>query len=107
MNRELVRSVLTTHGHATMEASGGADALKVMRAERPDVVLADVVMPGMDGYELARAIRADDELRTVPVLFYTAKYLETELRPFATSVGVDHIVQKRGNLSELVAAVDD
>jgi signal transduction histidine kinase/ActR/RegA family two-component response regulator len=107
MNRELVRLVLTSRGHVTMEAGGGAEALQVMRAERPDVVLADVVMPGMDGYELARAIRADDELRTVPVLFYTAKYLETELKPFASAVGVDHIVQKRGNLSELVAAVDD
>ncbi|MDT4937574.1 MAG: hypothetical protein QOG80_1245 [Pseudonocardiales bacterium] len=107
VNRDLVRTVLTYHGHQALEASGGAEALEVLQDEHPDLVIADVVMPGMDGYELARAIRANPAIRTIPVLFYTANYVEAEIRPIAAAVGVERVVTKSGDLTQLIAAIED
>jgi len=107
VNRDLVRTVLAYHGHETIEAPGGHEALELLRDHRPDLVIADVLMPGMDGYELARNIRADSDIRTIPVLFYTANYVEEEIRSIAAAVGVDRIVTKGGDLTELLNAIDD
>ncbi|MDT4892482.1 MAG: hypothetical protein QOE97_1517 [Pseudonocardiales bacterium] len=107
VNRDLVRTVLGYQGHRTIEAPGGVEALELLRRERPDVVVADVLMPGMDGYELARAIRADPAINDIPVLFYTANYVESEIRSIAASVGVERVVRKSGDLTELVDAIDD
>lgn len=107
VNRDLVRTVLGYQGHATIEAASGSEALQVLHDHKPDLVVSDVLMPGMDGYELARAIRADALIRDVPVLFYTANYVESEIRPIAAAVGVDRIVSKSGDLTELVQAIDD
>ena len=107
VNRDLVRTVLGYQGHETIEASGGNEALQLLRERRPDLVVADVLMPGMDGYELARTIRSDPALRTIPMLFYTANYVESEIRPIADAVGVERIVSKSGDLTELMQAIDD
>jgi signal transduction histidine kinase/DNA-binding NarL/FixJ family response regulator len=107
VNRDLVRTVLGYHGHVTVEADGGPEALQILRDAPPDIVVADVLMPGMDGYQLARAIRADPVTNAIPVLFYTANYVEEEIRPIATAVGVDRIVAKSGDLTELIQAIDD
>ncbi|HLY32919.1 MAG TPA: response regulator, partial [Jatrophihabitantaceae bacterium] len=107
VNRDLVRTVLAYHGHETIEAATGTEALKLLRERPPDLVIADVVMPEMDGYELARAIRAEETTREIPVLFYTANYVEEEIGSIAAAVGVDRIVTKGGDLTELLEAVDN
>lgn len=107
VNRDLVATVLGYHGHQTLEAESGPDALDILQAERPDLLIVDVLMPGMDGYELARAIRADQATRDLPVVFYTANYVEEEIRQIASAVGVDRIVTKSGDLSELLDAIND
>jgi signal transduction histidine kinase len=110
--RGLVRSVLSAHGYRTVEASGGAAALEILRRERPDVVLADVIMPGTDGYQLARIIRADDEFRGIPVLFYTPDYLQSQLAPLAALTS-GHVAPPpanaaaNGGIDELLAAIED
>ena len=107
VNRDLVRTVLGYYGHVTLEAGDGAEALVLLARERPDLVLTDVVMPGMDGYQLARAIRSDPASQGVPVLFYTANYLTQESHPNAAAHGVTRIVPKTGDLTALIEAVDD
>ena len=56
----------------------GAEALAVLRRERPDLVISDILMPTMDGYELLRQLRADPAISQTPVIFYTAHYHEKE-----------------------------
>jgi CheY-like chemotaxis protein len=107
VNRELVRTVLGYYGHDTLEAGDGAEALALLRRQHPDLVLTDVVMPGMTGYELARAIRSDPASRGIPVLFYTASYLAEEARPIAAAHGVSRITSKTGDLAALIEAVQD
>ena len=108
VNRELVRTVLGYYGHDTLEAGDGAEALALLRHRQPDLVLADVVMHGMDGYQLARAIRSDPAGRGTPVLFYTpSSFLAAEDRPIAAAHGVRPIASKTGDLAALIEAVQD
>jgi signal transduction histidine kinase len=107
VNRDLVRTVLGYHGYDVVEARDGFEAVSMLSGMHPDLVVADVLMPGMDGYQLARAIRADPQTRNIPVVFYTANYVESEIGDIARAVGVERIVTKSGDLSELLDAVHD
>ena len=106
-NRDLVRTVLAGHGYDVREADGGAAALEALRDSPADLVLTDVWMPGMDGFELARAIRADSAGKVVPVIIYTAHYLAARVLADAEAAGVQRVVTKTGDLGELLDAVAD
>jgi CheY-like chemotaxis protein len=71
-NQQLVSYLLRGFGHEPLLASGGAEGVELARAERPDLVLLDLHMPGMDGYETAARIRAHPELEATPVVAVTA-----------------------------------
>jgi CheY-like chemotaxis protein len=69
--RSLVQIYLLAHGWEFVEAQDGAEGLEKVRAVRPDVVISDVKMPVMDGFELCAAIRSDPSLRDIPVVLLT------------------------------------
>ncbi len=79
-NREFLVTLLGYAGHRLLQAADGAEALAIVRAEHPDLVIADILMPTMDGYEFVRRIRADPAIAATPVIFYTAHYHEREAR---------------------------
>ena len=84
--------------------SDGHTALAAARARRPDLVLTDVMMPGLDGFELVRALRADPELRTVPVIVLSARAGE-EPHAEGMDVGADDYLVKPFNAQELLSRV--
>ncbi|HIE09534.1 MAG TPA: response regulator [Armatimonadetes bacterium] len=72
---EIVRAIRTNlelEGYEVLEAYNGPDALKIARSERPDLVVLDVLMPEMDGWQVLREIRGDKELKDTPVVLLTA-----------------------------------
>ena len=69
----LCRVNLEFEGYEVIEAADGETAMEQVRAHRPDVVLLDVMMPRMDGWQVLQAIKSDDELRSIPVVMLTAK----------------------------------
>ena len=71
-NRELLRDLLEAKGHSVVEAESGQQALEMVAAGRPDVVLLDVMMPGMDGFEVCRRLKGNPETAPIPVLMVTA-----------------------------------
>lgn len=85
--RYLLRVLLQGSGYRVTEASDGAQALELARRELPDVVISDVAMPGLDGFELCRAWMRDPALRQVPFVFYSATYLEPAHERFALNLG--------------------
>ena len=87
-NRQVLMALLKHLGHRLVEASDGSEGLAAVRAERPDLVITDVLMPVMDGYEFVRQLRLDAATRTMPVVFYTAHYGAREARQLAKSSGV-------------------
>jgi PAS domain S-box-containing protein len=107
-NRDIVRMLLGYRGHDVIEAHDGADALRLAHLHHPDVVVSDVLMPGIDGLELVHRLRTDDDelAAQAPVIFYTANYLEPETRPIAEACGVSQVVLRSQDPHELLDAVD-
>jgi two-component system OmpR family response regulator len=89
--REIVLMSLSLDGDLSVDAcDGGECALRQMRAARPDLVMLDVMMPGMDGPAILALMRADAELRDIPVIFMTAKTSSSEVARFRelSAIGV-------------------
>ena len=104
MNVKLLEGVLAGHGFAVITAPSGAIALERVRDEQPDLVLLDVVMPEMSGYEVCRRLRADEATRLLPIVMVTALDPTTE-RVKGIEVGADDFLTKPINQPELLARV--
>ena len=104
MNVKLLEGVLAGHGYAVITAPSGAIALERVRTALPDLVLLDVVMPEMSGYEVCRRLRAEDATRLLPVVMVTALDPVTE-RVKGIEVGADDFLTKPINQPELLARV--
>lgn len=107
LNRKVLVTLLGYRGHRLLEASDGAEALALVRAERPDLVIADVLMPTMDGYELVRQLRADPAIAHTRVIFCTAYYHEREARSLAEACGVAHVLFKPCEPEVVLSVVDE
>ena len=104
-NREFLVLLLREQGHRVLEAGNGREGLELVRAERPDLVVTDVLMPVMDGYEFVRQLRLDPDNRDIPVLFYTASYSEREARGRALASGIPCILRKAASPEEVLRIV--
>ena len=104
-NRELLVTLLKYQGHRLLEAADGAKGLALSRAEHPDLVITDVLMPIMDGYALVRELRLDPATQSIPVVFYTAHYGEREARALALSSGVSYVLTKPAEPEEVLKIV--
>ena len=96
---------LTSHGYSVVTAVSGADALRQMLLQRPSLLITDIMMPEMDGYELVAALRRDDKLSDLPVIMLTARTSEDDMVHGYTS-GTDLYLTKPFDPAELVAFVE-
>jgi adenylate cyclase len=102
-NLRLLDAVLSPRGYTVLTASDGQQALEVLRDRPVDLVLLDIVMPGMDGHEVCRRIRADERHAFVPVVMITASGSQERLESLES--GADDFVQKPFDQAELLARV--
>ena len=102
-NVRLLEAVLSPKGFRVAKASSGEEALDVLSKEHPDVVLLDILMPGMDGYEVCRRIREDPGTAFLPVIMITASGEQEKIR--AIESGADDFVNKPFDQAELLARV--
>ncbi len=105
-NRALVVTLIGHGGHQALEASDGAEALALVRAERPQLVISDILMPTMDGYEFVRQLRADADIAHTQVVFYSAHYRELEARNLALACGVTQVLIKPCEPQDILEAID-
>lgn len=103
-NVKLLADLLAVKGYTVLTAPNGADALTKVACEHPDLVLLDIMMPGIDGYEVCRAIRADPSLGILPVIMVTALDPGRE-RIRGLEAGADDFLTKPVNPAELLARV--
>ena len=104
MNVKLLADVLGAKGYATVTASSGAEALVKLETEKPDLMLLDVMMPGMSGYEVCQAIRANPAHSMLPIVLVTALDPAQE-RAKGLEAGADDFLSKPVNQAELMARV--
>jgi PAS domain S-box-containing protein len=106
IDRRLLVAILRSGGHATLEASDGADALRALASHAVDLIISDVLMPSIDGYELVRRIRDQPALARIPVIFYTATYHAREAQRLAAQCGVAAVLTKPSTPDVILAAVN-
>ena len=100
--REGLAEVLEGEGYQTLTARDGNEALDMFFREKPDFVCLDIMMPGVDGYEVCRRIRRDDE--TVPVIFISAKSEEID-KVVGLELGADDFIMKPFGVREVIARI--
>ncbi len=101
---ELIKFNLETNGFKVISANDGNDALKLAKNEVPQLVLLDLMLPGMDGYDVCREIRRDQSISTMPVIMITAKGEELD-KILGLELGADDYITKPFSVRELVARV--
>jgi diguanylate cyclase (GGDEF)-like protein len=100
-------TLLGNFGYRLLEASDGIQAMEMARAELPDLIITDILMPNMDGFTLVRRLRAEPLLMGVPVIFQTASYDVTEIHKLAHASGIEHILRKPAEPQEILRAVNE
>lgn len=91
--RELITFTLKYAGHEVLQATNGEEALHLARQSPPDLILMDVRMPKMTGYEACRHMKADDGLKDIPVVFLSAKGQDTEIQTGLEVGATDYILK--------------
>ena len=104
--RRLVEIHLRHAGHRVTTACDGNDALAKLRAERPDLILSDVIMPHMDGFELLRRLKADPEMASIPVVLLTVKALNEDIFT-GWQGGAHYYLTKPFSPGDLMAVVNE
>lgn len=102
---EILTRMLAREGYACLSASGGAAALQTLQEQPVDVILLDVMMPGMDGLQVCERLRQNEALRTIPVILLTAKD-DMETRGQGMALGVSEYLTKPINKRELFTRID-
>ncbi len=102
--RRVTQRLLKREGYRVTLASDGLDALEKLQEEKPTVVLSDIEMPRMDGFDLARNIRSDPRLRDLPIIMITSR-IAGKHREHAKELGVDHYLGKPYSEEELLGLV--
>ena len=106
INRQFLVSLLGYGGHTVLEAAGGEEGLEIVRQSHPDLVITDIKMPKMDGYQFVDRLRQEEGIAATPVIFYTASYHEREARGVAESYGVIDIITKPSEPEEILKKVN-
>lgn len=101
---ELIRYNLEASGYSTLEAYNGLDGLKLAKEEAPDLVLLDLMLPGMDGLEVCKRLRSDDKLKNIPLIMLTAKSEEID-KILGLELGADDYITKPFSVRELTTRV--
>jgi response regulator RpfG family c-di-GMP phosphodiesterase len=107
VQQKLTRIRLEQCGFIVTTANNGAQALRAAREIQPDLIISDVLMPELDGFELCRAVRDDAELRRTPVILLSSSYVSAEDRRLATGTGATWYLERTPDLARMITAAED
>ena len=102
----LLEATLKFKGYRVMTARNGVEALEVIQKERPALIITDILMPKMDGFNLVHRLRIKPETRTIPVVFLSATYVAPEDKMFAHSIGVNRFIEKPVDLVAFLPIIE-
>jgi len=103
-NLQILHDLLTSEGYQIIEAQDGEEGIRAAAAERPDLILMDIQLPRLDGYEATRRIKADPALRAIPIIVVTSYSLSGD-EAKARAAGCDDFVPKPYSRRQLMAKI--
>lgn len=103
---KLLEATLTFKGHRVVTARNGEEALEAIERERPSLVITDILMPKMDGFNLVHRLRINPETRDIPVVFLSATYVAPEDKAFALTIGVTRFIEKPVAMDKFVPLIE-
>ena len=101
----LLDTTLKFKGYRVVTARDGQEALDIIQREPPALIVTDILMPKIDGFNLVHKLRIDPETRKIPVIFLSATYVAPEDKAFAVDIGVTHFIEKPVDLDEFLPLV--
>ena len=104
---ELLSATLKFKGYRVVTAQNGEEALDAIAKEQPALIITDILMPKMDGFNLVHRLRLNEATRDIPVIFLTATYVAPEDKEFALTIGVSRFLEKPVNLEEFFPLIED
>lgn len=104
-NRELLAFILRSLGHEVLTAEEGGSAIRIAEETKPDLVIVDILMPGVDGYETARLIRAHPDLAGVPLIAASVSPAVSEAK--SRAAGFDRFLRFPVEVADFIAIVDE
>ena len=104
---KLLDATLTFKGYRVVTAHNGRDALEIVQLKRPAIVIADIMMPKLDGFGLVHRIRINPETRDIPVVFITATYISPADLEFALNIGATRFLQKPVDLEKFLVVIEE
>jgi len=102
----LLDAALKFKGYRVMTARNGEDALAIIQKEHPALIIADILMPKMDGFSLVHRLRINPETRGIPVVFLSATYVTPEDKAFALSLGATRFIEKPVDLVTFLPIIE-
>lgn len=102
---ELLSATLTFKGYRVVTARNGKEGLEAVHRKHPALVIADIMMPELDGFGLVHRMRIDPQTRNIPVVFITATYVTPEDRDFALSIGATRFLEKPIDLDKFLGII--
>jgi CheY-like chemotaxis protein len=104
---ELLDTTLKFKGYRAVTARNGQEALELIQHERPSLIIADILMPVMDGFSLVHRLRLDPQTRDIPVIFLSATYVTPEDKDFALTIGVTRFIEKPVDLETFLPVISE
>ena len=104
-NRKLLCAILEAEDHSIIQAADGVEALSVLKHEKVDTIISDILMPRMDGYRFCYEVRASECLCHLPFIFYTSTYTSSSDEKLALEMGADKFLTKPAPASEIIQAL--
>lgn len=93
-NRYYLQFILEQNGYQTISVENGQEALEILKTEKIDAIITDILMPIMDGFKLCRVVKKDPKIAHIPFIFYTASYNEAQNKELSLSLGADEFITK-------------
>lgn len=103
---DLIRLILVRHGHEVIGAQGGRDGLRIVQEQKPDLILLDLMMPDVDGWEVYTQLKADPSTQTIPVLIVTARAQFGDRLVLVRQTGLDDHIIKPFDPAQLIDSVE-
>ncbi len=105
-DRNLLKELLTSRNYDVAEACNGIEAVQSLGTLKPDIIISDIMMPGMDGFTLLRELRKNASAMDIPFVFYTAHYISEKDSELALKLGASRFIVKPAHLTDLLIEIE-